>query len=290
MMQRNFNFRTKENPYVFVLPIIILIFVISIYPTIYAFRNSLYSTAKGIKNPEFVGLKNFWNLLKSGDFWKFVRITLEFTVIAVIVEMFFGFLLALLLRSITVGRIIFRSIFIISLAVTPTIAGLTWRMMFNDSYGVLNALLRRIGIEGILWHASAKTAILSVVLVDAWQWTPFVMIIIYAGLQTIPKELIEAAKIDGCSDVKVFFEIELPYIKPVVLLVLLFRFLDAFKAFDLLYVITRGGPGEASTTLVIKGFVDAFFNMRIGSASAISILLLIISIILTQRVLKIITN
>jgi len=276
----------KSNPYFFVVPIAILIFGLTIYPTIYSFYLSLFSTKEGVTTKTFVGLNNFLDLFQSGTFWRSLFITCEYTIAVVFLETILGFVIALLLKKINVGKTFFRLIFIVPLAISPAIAGLTWRTMYNPSFGVISYIFQSIGFENLRWHTGPSTALLSIILVDVWQWTPFVMIIIYAGLLTIPDELTEAALIDGCSKWKAFFRISLPYIKPIVFITLIFRTLDALKQFDLIFVLTKGGPGRATETLVISSFIDAFYNFMLGRAAAISIILLIISIIITQRILK----
>jgi multiple sugar transport system permease protein len=276
----------KRESYFFILPISVFIFILTIYPTIYCLVLSLFSTIGGVTSKEFVGLNNYFWLFTSVTFWKSLILTIGYTVFSVGAELIIGCIIALLIIRIPKGKNVYKTLFILPLAVSPAIAALTWRTIYNPSFGVLNYLLGLVGIKNIYWHTGASTALLSVVMVDIWQWTPFFMVILYAALISVPVELKEAAEIDGCSKVRTFFRICIPVIKPVLVLVILFRSLDAFKAFDTIFVLTKGGPGRATETLVITSFIDAFYNFTIGKAAAISIILLIISLLTTKRVLK----
>jgi multiple sugar transport system permease protein len=278
----------KKNivPYYYIIPVLVLILFLAIYPSIYTIRMSLFSTGASLSEIEFVGLRNFINFFKSVTFWKAFLITIEFTIAAVLLELIIGTAAAVLIKRIKVGSIFFRTLFIIPLAVSPAIAGLTWRMLYSPSFGVLNYLLSKIGIEGILWHVGNRTALLSVIIADVWQWTPFVIIIMYAGLRAVPKEIIESSHLDGCSNIGSFFRVIVPFLRPVITLIVVFRGLDAFRAFDIILTLTKGGPARATETLTMKAFIDAFYNFQLGKAAAVSVILLIISMFITQTVIK----
>ena len=279
--------RLYKNPFIYSLPLMILIFLITVWPTIYTLRLSFYSTLDGINKIEFFGIKNFIRIFTDDKFYQAVFNTVSFTLMTVSVEMVLGTILALLLREINFARRLYRLIFISCLAVSPTIASLTFRQIFNPDFGIINHMLGKIGLPSdILWHTGLSTALLTVSIADWWIWTPFVMIIMYAALQMVPKEVTEAAMLDGCSSVNTFFRVEIPFIKSIVYLTIIFRVLDAFKTFDLIYVLTKGGPGRATETMVIQSFVDAFYNVDLGRAAAISVLLLIVTIFATNYAVK----
>lgn len=278
--------RSKLIPYFLVLPMLVTVIGLSIYPSIYCFYMSTFSTSESLAHPVFVGFGNFLDLFTSGTFWNSMKVTFIFMGGSVFLEFALGLVLALLLKRITIGYVVYRSIFVLPLAVTPTISALTWRIMYNPSFGVINGLTAYLHLPALSWHTSPSLALLSVIIVDVWQWTPFMMLILLAGLRMIPKEYYEASALDGASSWKTFLYVTLPMLKPVVLIVLIFRALDAFRTFDIIFVLTKGGPGRATETLVINTFIEAFYNYSLGKAAAISILMLVIWIFLCKVVMR----
>ena len=200
---------------------------------------------------------------------------------------FLGFIIALLLNSIEEGVKIYRTIFIIPLAISPVVIGLTWGMMLNPLFGIVNFLLKKfLGIRNIGWVTDIKLALPTVIMIDSWQWTPFMMLILYAGLQMLPKEPFEAAMIDGASIWQKFIYLTLPLLRPIIVIALIFRVMEAFKSFDIIYVVTHGGPARATETMTIRAYLESFSYHRLEYGAAIGLIALIITIFFCQMALK----
>ena len=273
-------------PYLLTLPITLVIIALVIYPSVYIFYLSFQSSVAGVKNLAFVGLKNFVQVFSSSVFLISVKNTFIFALGSVGISFVLGLGIAYLLDNIEKGKSFFRIGFILPLAVAPVVAGLTWNMMLNPLYGIINYLLKFVGIEGLQWATHTDTALLTVMLIEVWQWNPFVMLIIYAGFQVLPKEPLEAAMIDGASSWQSFIYVSLPLLKPAIIIAVIFRLTDAFKSFDVIYTITRGGPGYASTTLVIRAYLEAFHFHVLEHAAVFGIVMLIISLIISKQAIK----
>lgn len=264
----------------FILPAVIALAIIVIVPMIFLWYVSVtdYTLGKAWEQKQFVGIKNFaW--LFSGqdtDFWPAIRISLVFMISAVVLQFMLGLGIALLFNREIKGKKLWMSLLMIPLTITPSVIGLMWKLMYNTEYGVLNFILKSFGLK-IDW-LSAGNALKSVVLIDIWQWTPFVALILYAGLQALPQEPYEAALVDGASGVQIFRFITLPLLRPIVLIAVLLRTIDSLKIFDTVYVLTRGGPGNVTELLSLHIYRLGFQHMGwIGRASAVSIILLVMS-------------
>lgn len=256
----------------FLVPAILLLVVLTAYPILSGMWYSLtdYNLARP-GEAQFIGLGNFARLARSQHFWIVLRNTLVFVAGAVSMQFLLGFALALLLnRKIRIQGLL-RTLLILPLAMTPVIVGLLWYLLYNPTSGLINTTLRWLGISGPSWLGNPRLAMFSLVVSDGWHWTPFVMLLMLAGLQGIPKQLYEAARIDGAGAIQSFFRITLPMIVPIAGVVLLFRTMDAFKVFDKVFVLTGGGPGIATETLVYHAYRSGFSFFRISYASAISL-------------------
>jgi len=278
--------RFGRLPYILTLPVTITLFALVIYPLIYAVFISLHSTAAGLQEAHFVGLRNFVDIFSSPIFWNAVKNTAIFTAGTVGLTFSLGFLIALLLSSITRGINIYRIIFILPLGVSPVVAGLTWGMMLNPLFGVVNFFLQFLGIRGLGWATDIKLALPTVIMIDAWQWTPFMTLILYAGLQMLPKECFEAAVIDGTSLWQKFIYITLPLLRPIIVIALIFRLMDAFKSFDIIYVVTKGGPGHATETMIVRAYLESLKYHKLEYGAVIGLIMLFITIFVSQRAVK----
>jgi multiple sugar transport system permease protein len=197
-----------------------------------------------------------------------------------------GLSVALLLNKNIKGKFIYRSLLIIPMVLPPIVIGFTFRFMYNYDFGVLNYFLDIIGLSRVTFLASTKTALPSIVIADIWQWTPFMILVFLSALEVIPEELYEAAKIDGASKQKIFVYITLPLMKPVVVIALLIRIMDSFRAFDKIFIMTRGGPGESSQTLSLYIWKKGLSFFQISEAIAMSIILLIIILLLSKLFIR----
>jgi len=264
----------------FILPAVLTLALIVIVPMVFLWYVSLtdYTLGKSWDQRQFVGLNNFrW--LFSGqdtDFWPALRISLVFMVGAVSLQFALGLGIALLFNRKIKGKKLWMAFLMIPLTTTPSVIGLMWKLMYNTEYGVLNYLLKPLGLK-VDW-LSAGNALRSVVLIDVWQWTPFVALILYAGLQALPQEPYEAAVVDGATGIQILRYVTLPLLRPIVLIAVLLRSIDALKIFDTVYVLTRGGPGNVTELLSLHIYRLGFQHMGwIGRASSVSIVLLFMS-------------
>lgn len=277
----------------YIAPAMVVLLILSILPTIFLFGVSLTNFQLGWKfsNPKlkFVWLKNYIRLFsgRDTDFWHAVFISLSFMTVATIVEMTIGFAIALLLNKYEFKlKPLVLAILIIPLAMTPTIAGQMWKLMFNAEYGLINYILDALFNVRITW-LSRDLAFWSILIVDVWQFTPFVILILYAGLRSIPEEPQEAAMIDGASPSRILFSIIVPMMKKLIFVALLMRSVDALKLFDTAFVLTQGGPGNATEFLSLHVYrlVNAQ-NGLLGRGAAVAIVLLLLVNIVSKLLLK----
>jgi multiple sugar transport system permease protein len=261
----------------FLLPTVLLLFVITIYPMLNSLWNSLhYFNLFTPDDKRFVGLGNYVDLLRNDPtFWVVMRITFIYTFGVVAIQFIAGLGMALLLDRAMRGISLIRTLIIIPILISPVVVGLTWRYMY-EPWGVLNYALGKFGIAPIEWVSSPGYALISIMIVDIWQWTPFVVLVLLAGLQSIPREVVEAAALDGLKFRQYFTRILWPLLRPVALIVLLIRMMDALKVFDTVYMLTRGGPGTSTYVASMYNYVLFFGNYQVGYAAAMSYIILII--------------
>jgi multiple sugar transport system permease protein len=234
----------------------------------------------------WVGLKNYSDLLSSSDFWDAARITAIFTIVAVGIETILGVGIAALLHHEVRQASWLRVIYLLPMAITPIAATFTFRLMFNPTQGVLNYMLGLVGLSPIAWTAAPETALLSLIIVDVWQWTPFILLIVMGGMAALPPEPEEASQMDGAGPFRTFFHVTLPRLKPYLALALLFRLIDAFKTFDIIFVLTGGGPGVATRTLNLLAYKYGIEFLSMGYASALAIVMLVFTLIAGQVFLR----
>jgi len=281
--------RKKREAYAFVLPSLATLVAIVIFPTIFLWYVSLtnYDLSMGWEQKSFVGLRNYFFLfLEDKDFWYSLRITLFFAAVTVGLEFVLGLGVALLFHRHIWGKRVWMSCLILPMVITPTIISLIWKLMLNTEYGVLNFILSQFGLGKINW-LGPKEAFWSLILVDVWEWTPFIALILYAGLQALPQEPYEAAVVDGANPRQIFFYLTLPLLKPMILIALLLRSIDALKMFDVVYGLTQGGPGNATELMSLHIYRLGFRHTNwIGRASANAVILLFLSTLLTTVLLR----
>lgn len=235
----------------------------------------------------FVGLQNYVDLLFSRPFWNAMGVTAIFTVGSVAIEFLLGWVVALTLNRNFPGVRIVRAILIFPMVIAPIIVALSWKTAYDPDYGLINYALGLIGVRGPLWIADTSTALLSLIIVDVWQWTPFVALILLSGLQSLPSDLYEAAEIDGASKFHAFRFITVPLLSQVMLIALIFRTMGSFRAYDLIYGLTAGGPGGATTNASFLAYRTAFEQGFIGRGSAISLTLVIVITIVAYFLLRV---
>jgi ABC-type sugar transport system permease subunit len=224
----------------------------------------------------FVGLSNYLGILKDATFWRSMATTALFVAESVVLQMTAGVAIALLLSHGLPGMGVIRTLFLAPMMIAPVFAGMIWRLCLSDDFGIVKYLLQTLGWEAPpLWLADPDYALHTVVVINSWQWTPFVVLFVTAGLQIIPDELYEAAYLDGASRTRAFFAITLPLLAPILITVLIFRTIDAIKVFDVIYATTSGGPGDSTETISYLVYQQAtnFFDLGYGSAIAVLMLL-----------------
>jgi multiple sugar transport system permease protein len=258
------------------MPAVILLVAITVVPFVTSVGLSFTDYLLTSPPARFNGLRNYVTLLTSTEFWDSTWTSFLYTVGAVALQTIIGVGIAVILHHETKFAAFFRTVYLIPLAITPIAGFFTFRMMLNPSLGVVNYLLRQIGMPPQDWLGSHAIALLTLILVDTWQWAPFTLLIVVGGLASLPLEPFEAAELDGASRLQTFFYITLPLLKPFIFVAVLFRSIDAFKTFDLIYVLTAGGPGRSTTTLNLYGYKQAIEFLSLGYGAAIAIVIMII--------------
>jgi multiple sugar transport system permease protein len=253
---------------------------VSIFPTAYTIYLSLVQyKAYSLAHP-FVGLANFQFLFKLADFWNSLRVSFWFVLATVSLSIFFGMVLALALNQGLKGENVFRAFIILPFTIAPVVTGFAWRYLFDSNQGLVGAfLLPAIGIHIPTILGSPTNAFVAVVFVDVWSKTPLMFLIILAGLQGIPPNLYKAARIDGASSLSSFWHITLPSLRRVLLIAVILKVIDSVNSFDQIYVLTTGGPGNATRVLALEGYITAFSDSDIGAAAALGVIMIIISIV-----------
>lgn len=269
-------------------PGLLFLLAFSVYPLIYALRISFYKwNLLDMAGRKFVGFENFTSLLSSRDFWHPFVVTFKFVAAATILELVVGMALAMLFYKRFPGDRLMRALLILPMVLAPLVVGLLWRYMLNVNYGIINYFVKLLGFGPVEFLGSTKWALPSLILVDVWQWTPFMFLILLAGLQGIPHEVEEAAKVDGASPVQTFVYCLLPLLRYPIAVALLLRVIDAFRVYDLVYMTTRGGPVNATDTMSWHIYNVGFRTLDVSYAAAYAWLMLIVVLVVTAVIARI---
>jgi multiple sugar transport system permease protein len=268
------GFFDKNFSWLFPAPSVIIMLVLMAFPVAYTLYLSFTKwSPTSLGTPEIIGLENYIKLITDDErFLKALWRTIWFTVAAVGIQTVLGVGLALIFNREFVGRGIVRTIFLMSMVATPVAIALVWMMIMDINTGILNYFLDLVTGIRVGWLNDRKIVLWSMIIIDTWQWTPFIMLITLAGLSALPTEPYESAVIDGASPVQLFWYLTLPMLRPTLMVALMFRSIDALKTFDIIYVITQGGPAYASETLNLYGFSQGFLYFNMGYGSALLIL------------------
>ncbi|EGJ31140.1 MULTISPECIES: sugar ABC transporter permease [Moorena] len=272
----------QRTGWLLVTPALLLLLLVYGYPILRSFWLSLFTKNLGTQlQPVFSGLNNYGRMMGDGRFWQSLWNTVIFTSVSVALELVLGIAIALILNQTFKGRGIVRTIAILPWALPTALIGLVWAWMFNDQFGVWNDILLRLGIiqDGINWLGYPTTAMMAVIAADVWKTTPFISILLLAGLQSIPQDLYEAHALDGATPWQSFKQITLPLLTPQILISLLFRFAQAFGVFDLIKVMTGGGPGGATevVSLYIYTTVMDYLDFGYGAALVVVTFLILVT-------------
>ncbi len=272
-MRRAGDFVERNAAWLFPLPAVIALIVLILLPMLANFVIALHDWFIG-RDPTFIGLQNFTDAFADRRFYNGIRNTLLFTGVAVPVQLVLGMAIAVLFSREMPAKGLIRTIILLPMVATPVAIALIWALMFNPSLGVLNHFLESLGLARSLWVADSNLALPSLIMVDVWQWTPMVSLILIAALQGVPSEHYEAARIDGANGWQAFWHVTLPAVRGAVVVALILRCIDALKTFDIIYVITGGGPGTATETLNVYAFRTGFEFFRAGYAATLLIFLM----------------
>ncbi|MEH2135865.1 carbohydrate ABC transporter permease [Nostoc sp.] len=274
--------REQQTAWILLTPALLLLLFVFAYPILRAFWLSVFTRNLGTElQPVFSGLDNYVRMAGDGRFWQSLWATTVFTTASVVSELLLGLLIALVLNQAFFGRGIVRTIAILPWALPTALIGLAWSWIFNDQFGVLNDILRRLGLikTGINWLGDPTLAMSAAIFADVWKTTPFISILLLTGLQSIPSDLYEAYSVDGANPWQSFRNITLPLLLPQILIAVLFRFAQAFGIFDLIAVMTGGGPGGATevVSLYIYSTVMRYLDFGYGAALVVVTFLILIA-------------
>jgi len=283
-LARYFALDGRRRYMLFVVPAVAVMLAVIIFPWIFTFFMSVHDWRIG-QAKTFIGLDNYLKLINDERFRNSVWRTLVFTFLSVLLPVVLCVASALVFHRKFPLRGLLRGIFIMPMMATPVAVALVWTMMFHPQLGVLNYLLSLVGIPPSLWVFDQATVIPSLVLVETWQWTPLVMLIVLGGLASLPTEPYESALIDGATPWQMFRNITLPLVLPFIMVATIIRTIDAVKSFDIIYAITQGGPGTASETINLYLYSVAFAYYDVGYGSAIAVVFFVLIVALSMLLL-----
>lgn len=277
--------RDTSLPYLLIAPTVAVLLALSIYPLFYAVRVSLQT---GSGDAVRWSVANFARLAGDTFFLSALVHTFIYAVVALTFEFLLGLGLAVMLDRPLRGRSLFRSALLIPMMLPPVVVGVVWRLMLNPDFGAVNGTLKGSGVNtaALTWTASPLLAFASVIAVDIWQWTPFMFLVLLAGLQAIPQEPYEAALIDGSSAWQTFRHVTLPLLKPAILIALLLRTMDLLRVFDQIFILTQGGPGSSTEMVSLYIYRTAFRFFDFGYAAAMSFVLLLLTNIISVSYIR----
>lgn len=267
-------------------PAVVYLAIFSIYPLIHSLRLSFTDLTATGGTGNWVGLQNYGYLLADPLFWNAAKNSAIMVTLAVALQVVLGVALAMFFKLELKGSWIVRGILLLPMLMTPIVVGVMWRALLNPDWGIIDWSIRALGLEPPDWLGSVDMAIITLVIVDSWQWTPFVFVIVFARLQALPQDVFEAASVDGAGAWKTFWNITLPMLMPAIVFAAIFRAVDAFRSFDLIYGLSYGGPARGTTTLAFFAFQNGFQFQNYGYAAAVAYSMLIILAVGTTVLLR----
>ncbi len=281
----------RATPVLFVTPAVLTLLGITVFPLLYELRLAFSSWELTSSAPaRFIGFRNFTDILfKDERFWSSMIVTAKLMTFGVAIQLSLGTGLALLLNRLKIWRTPLVSLLLIPVMIAPVVAGFQFRMIYHDQFGPLNYIIELLTFghwRGFAWIADPRVALFAVMLTDVWQWTPFLMVIVLAGLQSIPPSLYEAAEVDGASPWQSFWRITLPLLLPIIVIGILIRAMDCFKLFDIVYLVTGGGPGNVTETVSFYTYLQGFKFFSLGYTAALALIQLVVIIVIAQIFLR----
>jgi multiple sugar transport system permease protein len=252
-------------------------------PLLYMFFNSLFvKTLATPVPPRFAFFKNYLELVTNRRFWNAFRNTMIIMVVGIPVQSVLGLVMALMLTKKFPGSKVIIALFLIPVMITPVVSGFEWKIILDERFGPINYIISFLGAEPKAWLAQPVLAMISIIIMDTWQWTPFVTVVLLAGLSAIPKQVYEASSVDGSSSWETLWRITMPLLKPMFTLVVLLRIIFIFKIFDPVQILTGGGPGIATETLSVLTYIYGFKNFNVGMTSTLAVIQLIVMVIIAK--------
>ncbi|MGE4584721.1 MAG: carbohydrate ABC transporter permease [Sphaerochaeta sp.] len=274
----------QRTKYYFILPAFLFVAIMVIIPVLYTFFLSFTKWSMAGK-PDIIWFDNYLTMFADSRFLKATYRTLLFSAAALLFEVVLGTGIALFLNRDFIGKPLVKTFFLLPMVATPVSIGLVWMLIYEPTFGIANTLLGYLGFEHLpLWLGSPDTALLALVIMDIWQWTPMISLIVMAGLAALPTEPIESAHVDGAKAYQILFRVTLPMITPTVVVASLLRLIDALKTFDIIYATTQGGPTFSSETLNVLAFINAFQYFDLGYASAMLVVFFLLVLVLSLLV------
>jgi|TARA_B110000305_G_C19305384_1_gene571298 multiple sugar transport system permease protein len=283
----NIQLNDRRFGFFFVAPAVVILSIVILAPIVIAIITSFYDyTLINRSLDNFIGLNNYFESIANKKFLHSTLVTITFVFFVVLFEFLIGFLIAILLNQVERFRNVYYFILLIPLLINPVVVGLIWRMFLHPQLGILNYLIGFIGIEPVNWLGDPQNAFITIIFVDIWHQVSFMIILLLAGLASIPEEPYEAARVDGANAFQQFRDITLPYMRPVIIITLLIRLIFALKTYDLIYIMTKGGPGDATDLISYYIYRSAFIGLDLGQAASMSVILLFIVCIIIYPLFK----
>ena len=276
--------KRQRVAYLFLIPAMVLFLLFVAYPVLNTLKTSLYSLRIQTlsQGGKFVGFQNFIKLAQDKTMLTSLVFTVGFTVVSVILETVLGMACALIMNRTFKGQGVVRALILIPWCIPPIVSGLMWSYMFSESFGVINQALKAIGLSPVMWVTGVKGAFSSMIIADVWKTSPYMSLLLLSGLKTVPGDIYEAASIDGAGKIQQFFFITLPVIKPVVLVSVMFRTIQSFRIYDLVKVLTDGGPNNVTQSLTMYTMKQYFTFGDLGYGAALAVLTFAVSLMIAM--------
>ncbi|MBS5520972.1 MAG: sugar ABC transporter permease [Clostridiales bacterium] len=291
-MSKNKAKYQSRTAYMMIAPAVLIIFGMGIFPVCYSIWLSFNKVHPMSFETDFIGLQNYSEIFANSEFWQSIGITLYFCIVSIAVQMVLGVLVAMLLNQRFVGRGIVRALILLPWAVPTIVNANLWNWILNANYGILNRVLMKLGIisDSIAWLSDGSTALHMIILADTWRMLPLVVVMLLAGLQTVSKNVLEAAVVDGAGAWKRFWAVYMPALKPMILVILVLRTIQAIRVFDIVYVLTKGGPANKTMVISFYSYFETFNYLNYGKGAAIAMVIAVLALVLSLLYFKVLRS
>jgi len=267
---------TEKNAYnIMLAPLMLFLALMVVFPLLYMIYLSFTDWKMGAATPNLIGFKNYAAVLADKQFWADTKNTFYLAFLSVAVELILGTFVAVILNRPFFGKNVVKTLFLLPMVATPIAMGMVWQLIYDPTLGVANYLLDFLGIDPVMWLVDPNLVLKSIALIEVWEWTPMVMLIVLAGMAGMPADVYEAAKVDGANRFQIFRRVTLPLLRPTLIVTALMRIIDALKTFDIIYATTEGGPLKASETVNLYAYKSIFSYFKMGRGSALIICFLL---------------